>query len=68
MKKSDESVVKVESGELKFPDWSGMDDTSARVSPDVAFQLCEQYAQWFPDTAAMGRERRPEKCLVEFTL
>ena len=68
MKKSDESAVKVESGELKFPDWSGMDDSSARVSPDAALQLCEQYAEWFPDTAVMWRSRGLEKCPVEFTL
>ena len=57
-------AVNAESGELQFPDWSGMDDFSARVSPEVAFQLCEQYAPWFPDTAAMCRRCRPEKCLV----
>src|SRR5437867_5611110 len=63
-----EPAVKAETVELPFPDWSGLDDSSARVGTDAAFQLCEQYAEWFPDTAAIWLKRRPEKCLVEFTL
>ena len=68
MKKSDESAARVEPEELEFPDWSGMDDSSARVSPDAAFLLCEQYPVWFAEAAARWRTQRPEKCLVEFTL
>jgi hypothetical protein len=45
-----------------------MDDSSARVSPDAAFQLCEQYGSWFPELAQKWRLQRPEKCLVEFVL
>jgi len=53
---------------LEFPDLTGMDDTSQRVSPDAAFQLCEQYPQWFPDQVKRWRSQRPEKCIVEFVL
>jgi hypothetical protein len=68
MKKFDESAVHAESMDLEFPDWGGMDDSSARISPDTAFQLCEQYGAWLPDAAQKWRTQRPEKCTVEFTL
>jgi hypothetical protein len=54
--------------ELEFPDWSGMDDSSARVGLDAAFQLCEQYRAWFPELAAKWKPQESEKCLVEFVL
>ena len=66
VKKSDESARRAEGMEL--PDWSGMDDSSTRVGPDAAFQLCENYPEWFAGAAAQWRMQRPEKCLVEFTL
>ena len=62
------SAEKSDSTELEFPDWNGMDDSSARVSPDAAFQLCEQYRAWFPEWMEQWRLRRPAKCLVEFVL
>jgi hypothetical protein len=68
VKKSDESAARNETGELEFPAWSGMDDSSARVSPDAAFLLCEQYPVWFAEAVARWRIQRPEKCLVEFRL
>jgi len=68
MKKSDESAARVDPEELEFPDWSGMDDSSARVGPDAAFLLCEEYPVWFVEAAPRWRIQRPEKCLVEFTL
>jgi hypothetical protein len=68
MRKSDDSVHKVESADLEFPDWSGMDDSSARVSPETAYVLSEQYSSWFPELAAKWRSQRPEKCLAEFVL
>lgn len=68
MKKSGESAAKVESGELELPDWSGMDDSSARISPDAAFQLCEQYPQWFGKLSDKWKSQRAEKCVVEFAL
>ena len=68
MKKSDESAPRTNGLELELPDWSGMDDSLARVDPDAAFLLCEQYPVWFAEAAARWRIQRPEKCLVEFTL
>ena len=67
-KKSDESVARSEPGELEFPDWSGMEDSSGHVSSDAAFLFCEQYPVWFAEAAVRLRKQRPEKCLVEFTL
>jgi hypothetical protein len=68
MKKCDDSAGKAETVELEFPDWSGMDDSSARVGLDAAFQLCEQYRAWFPELAAKWKPQESEKCLVEFVL
>jgi hypothetical protein len=68
MKKFDDSANKAELGELEFPDWSGMDDSSGRVSLDAAFQLCEQYRSWFPEWVETWQVQRPEKCLAEFVL
>jgi hypothetical protein len=68
MKKSDASAAHADSGELGFPDWSGMDDSSSRISAEDAFRLCEEYAAQFPGARRNWRSQRPEKCNVEFTL
>lgn len=68
MRKFDTTANKASAAELEFPDWSGMDDSGARVSPDAAYQLCEQYRAWFPEWAEQWRSQRPEKCLAEFVL
>jgi hypothetical protein len=68
MRKSGESVHKAEDTELDLPDWSGMDDTSPRISPEAAFVLCEQYGPWRSELAEKWRSQRPEKCIVEFVL
>ena len=68
MKKSDEPAPRANGLELELPDWSGMDDSLARVDPDAAFLLCEAYPVWFVEAAARWRIQRPEKCLVEFVL
>jgi hypothetical protein len=68
MKKFDDLADRAESEGLEFPDWSGMDDSSARVTPDAAFLLCERYRAWFPGLAEEGRSQSSEKCLVEFVL
>ncbi len=66
MKKSDERAAKVIDFEL--PDWSGMDDSTARVTPEMAFAYCEQYPRWFPELFQMALAQRPPKCEVEFVL
>jgi len=45
-----------------------MDDSSARVDPDAAFELCERYRLWYPELAEKWRSQRPEKCPAEFVL
>lgn len=68
MKKSNASKAGTETAALEFPDWSGMDESSSRLSVQAAFQLCEQYSAWFPDAAQRWMRQRPPKCLEEFTL
>jgi len=65
MKKSDEPPAKIEAGDLEFPDWSDMVDSSSQISVEAAFRLCDEYASWLrPD----AYDRRPPKCEVEFVL
>jgi hypothetical protein len=66
MKKSDESAEQPEM--LEFPDWSGMDDSTNRISPEAALRLCEEYKPWLQEFARNSAYQRPEKCLVEFVL
>ena len=68
MKNCDKAAGATDRVELEFPDWSGMDDSASRINPGTAFELCEKYAEWFPDAAIKWHEQRAEKCLVEFTL
>ena len=68
MKKSSASALASETASLDFPDWSGMNDSAQRVSPDAAFKFCEQYPQWFPELAKRWLANRPQKCAVEFML
>ncbi len=68
MKKSDESVPERQDDGLEFPDWSGMDDSTRRLSVEGAFNLCEQYLVWYPEAARRSwLERRDQKRVV-FTL
>ena len=68
MRKSKRPAVKPDSLDIEFPDWSGMDSASTRLSVRAAFELCEQYSKWFPQASRQRLERRDEKCLVEFVL
>jgi hypothetical protein len=68
MKKSDEPAPKLDLLDLEFPDWSGMDDSTARVTTEMAFRYCEQYPRWFPELTRRARAQRPPKCEVEFVL
>jgi hypothetical protein len=53
---------------LELPNWSGMDDSSNRVSRETALELCEQYSLWFATAHPKRNRQRAEKCVVEFTL
>jgi len=63
-----DDLIQLDTSDLEFPDWTGMNDSTQRISPDAAFQLCEQYPRWFPEQVKRWLAHRPEKCLVEFTL
>ncbi len=68
MKKCDAPTPPAENAELELPDWRGMDDSSARMSSAVAFELCERHTSWFPDAPDHPQAERPPKCVIEFTL
>ena len=68
LKKSNASALRSKTAELEFPDWSGMEPSPNPLSVDRAFELCEQYARWFPQVHRKRRYQRREKCVVEFTL
>ncbi len=73
MTKSEEPVAEPASTnqgslDLEFPDWSGMDDSHARITPEAAFRLCENYPRWISNSQSRRRPEEPEKCLVEFIL
>jgi hypothetical protein len=54
--------------ELEFPDWSGMEDSSARITPAAAFRLCELYPQLLVDLRKGQPEPRVRESLPEFVL
>lgn len=54
--------------ELELPDWSAMRDAPARISPEAAFRLTEEYFAMFPEVAKRWRKFRQHKCDVEFVL
>jgi hypothetical protein len=66
IKRSEKPAERLDSKDLDLPDWSGMDDSSSRISPEAAFRLSEEYRQWLPEWA--DDRLRPEKCIVEFVL
>ena len=54
--------------DLELPDWSGMDDTSVRITPEAAFRLCEHYPLLARQARPASQNDRPPKCTVEFVL
>jgi hypothetical protein len=68
MKKSEEPAGVTEPLELELPDWSGMDDSSARITPEAAFRLCESYPLLASKARCRREDWRSEKCGVEFVL
>jgi hypothetical protein len=68
MKKSERPAALPSSLDLEFPDWSGMDDSSRRITPEVAFRLCEQYPGLFPKRSSNSSDDTREPCMVEFIL
>jgi hypothetical protein len=68
MKKSGEPVEVSERLDLEFPDWSGMDDSSDRITPEAAFRLCEFYPKLLRKEGAEPVEDRAKVDVVEFVL
>ncbi len=68
MKESEGLARPAESIELDFPDWSGMDDSSARITPEAAFRLCELYPQLLANARKGNSETSFEDSLPEFVL
>jgi hypothetical protein len=68
MKKFEPLVSRNESLDLEFPDWSGMDDSAARMTPRAAFRLCKEYLPLAGANAVNARAFTSEKCRVEFVL
>ena len=67
MKKSEEPAGPADPLELEFPDWSGMDDSSDRLTPEAAFRLCEHYPLLYRKSRQHAADEN-EKCIVEFVL
>jgi hypothetical protein len=63
--KSNEPAGPSDHLELEFPDWTGMDDSSTRITPEAAFRLCELYPLLLPKS---DRDNGSKKCVVEFIL
>jgi hypothetical protein len=53
---------------LDLPDWSAVDDRSARLTPKAAFALCDRYALEMGATVQRLRTQRRTTCPVEFVL
>jgi hypothetical protein len=68
MKESEELARPTESLDLDLPDWSGMDDSSARITPEAAFRLCELYPRLVACARKDNPEPRPKESLPEFVL
>ena len=68
MKKSEQPAGASNNLDLEFPDWNGMDDASARITPEAAFRLCEHYPSLISKARPRRRNDVPEKCIVEFVL
>jgi len=68
MKKSEMLAVDADHRDLDLPDWSGMDDSAARITPEAAFRLCERYPALLRQAGPGQLKDGREKCLVEFVL
>ena len=68
MKKSEGLARPTESTEFDLPDWSRMDDSSARITPEAAFRLCELYPQLLAHACKGNPEPRFKESLPEFVL
>lgn len=68
MKESAEPASKTDLKELELPDWSGMDESSTRISTEAALRLCEAYPQLAASALGARPMERFQPCPVEFVL
>jgi hypothetical protein len=68
MKKSNEPLDQGNALDLEFPDWSGMEDSGMRVSPETAIALSEEYQERFAEIVSRFRKTSPPPCDVVFAL
>ena len=68
MKNCSDSFGKILDDDLVFPDWSGLDDSTARLSLKAALDLPELYRSWFPGLVSNLSVMDREKADVEFVL
>jgi hypothetical protein len=68
LKESKEFARCADSSDLDLPDWSGMTESTSRMSVEAAIELSEQYMKMFPEACRRRRRQPPEKCTVEFVL
>jgi len=66
--KSEKPAAAIHCIDLEFPDWSGMDDSSARVTPEAAFRLCQNYPLLLSKVRPDLRNDTREKYTLEFVL
>ena len=68
MKQSEKPADATSNLDLELPDWNGMDDSSARITPEAALRLCERYPLLISKLIPKWRNDLSEKCIVEFVL
>jgi hypothetical protein len=68
MKKSDAPPPKADPTTLELPDWSGMDDSSVRITPEAALRLTELYPRLAASASGGKGLERSQPCPVEFVL
>ena len=68
MKKSGKPADQKSDLDLEFPDWSGMDDSPNRITPEAAFELSVQYPLLLSKAQLRELIQSREKCAVEFVL
>jgi hypothetical protein len=54
--------------DLDLPDWKGMRESVWRPSPEVVFELCEEYSTRFPEARRQHELQGRNKCTVPFVL
>ena len=68
MESSNESADQNPDLTLEFPDWSGMKEHPAQLTPEAAFRQIEEYVSWYRRLHGPGSIKPSDCCDVEFVL